>query len=186
MSAWNKRLWLIYFAKALSHLKNKRWKLMRLWHRHHERQGPFRPSTPFDESALQSPKAARPAMQGLRRNALIPKLPLKQRSLQSTKPNQDEVLHELWIVMETVTEIVIVHGSETTVVTGAQTPRAEDKVGRGFKTDVIEAALELDKIGPAQGLSETSVLLEAALVPSMITMSEADLEDANAVAPDPG
>jgi hypothetical protein len=102
------------------------------------------------------------------------------------KPNQDEVLHELWIVTELVTENVIVHESETTVATGAQTLHAEVRVGRVFETDVIEAAPGPDRIEPAHGLAETSVLLEAAPVPSMITMSEADLEDANAVVLDPG
>src|SRR5687767_14791883 len=130
MSAWNKRLWPTYFAKALSRLKSKRWRLMRLWHHHHERQGPFQPSTPFGENAHRSLRAARPAMQGSRRIAPAPKPPLMQRNLQWMKPNQDEVLHELWIVTELVTENVIVHESETTVATGAQTLHAEVRVGR--------------------------------------------------------
>jgi hypothetical protein len=181
MSAWNKRLWPTYFAKVPSHLKSKRWRLMRLWHRLHGRQGLFQPSTPFGENAHPSPRAAKPAMQGSRSNVAVPKPPPVQRSLQWTKPNQGEVLPKLWTMTEIATENVIVYVSAITVVSVAQILHAEARVVRAFETDVIGAALEPDTIEPAHGLSEMIALLEAALVLSMITMSEADLGDANAV-----
>lgn len=99
------------------------------------------------------------------------------------KTNQAAVLRGLWIVKE----IANAHESETIVATDAQTLHAEAIVGLVFEIDVIEAAPESDRIEPAHGLApaETNVRLEAAPVPSTITTSEADLGDANVVAPDP-
>jgi hypothetical protein len=104
------------------------------------------------------------------------------------KASQVVVLQGSWNVTETVTgpENVTALENEIAVATGAQTLRVEVVVAPESGTDVIEAALELDRTEPAHGLAEMIVGLEADHDQSMTTMSEADLEDAMISASDQG